>query len=80
MKQARVGRNGVAFFDEDEVAGDDLRCRNALPFAVAHHVCVGRGHLAQRGDRRFRARLLDIAHDGVEQHDSEDRNRFVGQR
>ena len=80
MNQARVGGNGVALFDEDEVAGHDLRRRNALPFAIAHHVRVGRRHLAQCGHRRFRARLLDIAHDGVEQHDGEDRDRFVGQR
>ena len=51
-----------------------------LPLAVAHHRCLGRRHLAQRRHRRFRARLLDVAHDGVEQHDGENRHRFVGQR
>ncbi len=80
MDQARVGGNGVAFFDEDEVAGHDFRRRNALPLAVADDVGLCRRHLAQRRHRRFGARLLDVAHDCVEQHDREDRDRFIGQR
>ena len=80
MNQPRVGGNRIPFFDEDDVAGHDLGRRNALPRAVADHVGVRRRHLAQRRDRCFRARLLDVAHDGVEQHDGEDRHRFVGQR
>jgi hypothetical protein len=39
-----------------------------------------RGHLLQRGDRRLGSLFLQIAHDGVQEHDSADRNRFVRQR
>ena len=78
--QARIGRNGVALFDEDDVAGDELRRRNAPPLAVADHVGVRGRHLAQRRHRLLGARLLNVAHDRVEQHDGEDRDRLVGQR
>ena len=80
LDQPRVGRNGVAFFDEDDVAGHELARRDALPLAVPNDVGVRRRHLAQRRHRLFRARLLDVAHERVEQHDGEDRDRFVGQR
>ena len=43
-------------------------------------VRVGRGHRAQRGDGRLGARLLDVAHRRVQQHDGEDGERLVGQR
>ncbi len=36
-------------------------------------------HLAQRHHCFLRTRLLDVAHDCVEQHDGENRHRFVGQ-
>ena len=78
--QPRVGGDGVAFFDEDDVAGHELGRRDALPLAVADDVRVRRRHLAQRRHRLLRARLLDVAHDRVEQHDGEDRDRLVGQR
>ena len=80
LDQPRVGGNGVAFFDEDDVAGHDLGRRDALPLAVADDVGMCRRHLAQRRHRLLRARLLNVAHDRVEQHDGEDRDRFVGQR
>ena len=38
------------------------------------------GHLAQGGDRRFRARFLDVTEDGVEEHDGKDDQCFVGER
>ena len=47
--------------------------------AVADDVGVRRRHLAQRRDGLLRARLLDVAHDRVEQDDGEDRDRLVGQ-
>ena len=53
---------------------------DAPPLAVADDGGVGRRHRAQRGDGRLGARLLDVAHRRVEQHDGEDRDRFVGQR
>jgi hypothetical protein len=40
---------------------------------------VRRRHLAQRCNGLLRARLLNEAHDGVEKHDGQDRDRLVGQ-
>ena len=78
--QSRVGGNGVAFFDEDDVAGHDSARGNALPLAITDDVRLRRRHLAQGGDRSLRACLLNVAHDGVEQHNRKDRHRFIGQR
>ena len=57
-----------------------LRRGDALPLAVADDLGVRRRHPAQRRDRLFRPRLLDVAHQRVEQHDGEDRQGLVGQR
>ena len=65
LDQPRVGRNGVAFLDEDDVARHELARRDALPCAVADDVGVRRRHLAQRRHRLFGARLLDVAHDAL---------------
>ena len=80
MHQPRVGGNGVALFDEDEVAGHHLGRRDALLRAVPYDLGVGRRHLAQRRHRVLGSGLLDVAHDRVEQDDREDGDRFVGQR
>ena len=79
ISRASAG-NGVALLDEDDVAGHELGRRDALSLAVADDVGVRRRHLAQRRHRLLRARLLDVAHERVEQHDGEDRDRLVGQR
>jgi hypothetical protein len=42
-------------------------------------VRLGRGHLPQRGYRLLGARLLHVAHERVEQHHRQDRDRLVGQ-
>jgi hypothetical protein len=55
LKQSRIGRNGVAFFDEDNIAGHDLSCRDALPSAFSDDVGVCRRHLAQRRYRFLRS-------------------------
>jgi hypothetical protein len=53
LNQARVGGNGIAFFDQYDIAGHNLGSRDAAPLAVANHVGVRRGNLAQRGHRLF---------------------------
>ena len=79
LDQPRVGGNGVAFFDEDDVAGYEFCRRNALSAAVANDIGVRRRHLAQRRHGLLRAGLLEVAHERVEQHDGEDRDGLVGQ-
>ena len=62
VDEARIGGDRVAFLEEDDVAGDDLDGRNVPPLAVAHDARVRGRHLAQGRDRRFRPRLLHVAH------------------
>ena len=78
--EAPVGRDRVALFDEHDVAGDHVGRGDALPAAAAHDRGASRGHRAQGGDRGLGARLLQVAHRRVEEHDREDRDGFVGQR
>ena len=76
---AGVGRDLVAGFDEDDVAGDDLARRNALALAVAHDGGFRRRQRHQCAHRFFGARLLDEAEHRVEHDDERDDDRFVGQ-
>ncbi len=75
--QPCVGRDRVAFRDENEIPGHEIRGRDAAPLAAAHHRGMGRGHRAKRRDGRFGARLLEVADRRVQQHDGEDGDRFV---
>ena len=72
-----MGRNGVPLLHEDH-AGYELRRGHTVPRAVPDDGGVRGRHLAQRRHRLLRARLLDVAHDGVEEHHGEDRHRLVG--
>ena len=80
LDQAAVGGNCVALLDHQDVARHEIRRRHALPLAAANHLRLRRGHLAERRHRLFRARLLQVAHHSVEQHDREDRDGLVRQR
>ena len=80
LDQARVRGDGVALLDEQDVARHHLRGGNALPRAAADHVRVRGRHAPQRGDRLLGARLLDVAHERVQQDHREDRDRLVRQR
>ena len=41
LEQPSICRNGVAFLDEDDVAGYDLGCGNALPCPLTDHFGIG---------------------------------------
>ena len=47
LDEAGIRRNLVAGFDQDDVAGDDVMCRDALPIAVANHRGFRRGERHQ---------------------------------
>ena len=79
LNQPRIGWNGVAFFDEDDVSGYDLDGRDGLSRAISNDAGVRGGHLAQRRHGFFGSGLLNVTHHRVEQHDREDRHRLVGQ-
>src|SRR5262245_23438552 len=51
-----------------------------MRLAPADYVSLRRGHLSQGGNGQLCSRLLDVANDGVQQHDSADRQRLVWQR
>jgi len=80
LDQPRVGRHGVALFDEYEVAGHKLARQDALSGAVPYDVGVRCRHLAQRRHRLLGASLLKVSHEPVEEDDGEDRHSFVGYR
>ena len=72
LDDARIGGDGVAGLDDQDVSGDDLRRQQASRLAISDHTGVCRGHLSQCGDRRFCPRFLDEPDAGVEQHDGPD--------
>jgi hypothetical protein len=80
LNQPPVGGHRVAFLEEDDVAGHDLRRGDARPLAAANDVCLCRRHLAKRRHRLLGSRLQDIAHQRVEQDDGQDGDRLVRQR
>ena len=80
VDDARIRGHSVPFFHQEEISGHDLRRGYASAFAVPYHLCVRGPHLPERGDSRLRARLLHVAHDRVEHHDTEDRRGLVGGR
>jgi hypothetical protein len=80
LDQARIGRNGVAFLDADDVPGHQLLGRHAAPGAVADHVRLRGRHAPQGGQGLLGARLLDAAHKRIEQHHREDSDCLVRQR
>ena len=60
--QPRIGGNGVAFFNENDVAGHDLGRLDACRSPSRMTIASCRRHLPKRRHGRFRARLLDVPH------------------
>ena len=79
LDQPAIGRNGVAFLDEDDVARDDLRRGDASPLAASDHGGISRRHRAKCRDGSLGTRLLHIAHGRVQEHDGKDGDGFVGE-
>jgi hypothetical protein len=79
LNKPRVGRNGIALLNEDDVARDKLRRWDAMSFADPDHGGARRRQLPQGSHCLLGARLLSMAHDRVQENDSEDGDRFVRQ-
>ena len=77
--EAAIGRDGVAFLDEDDVARHDLRCGHASSLPATDHRGIGRRHRPKCRDRSLGTRLLHIAHRCVQEHDGKDRDGFIGE-
>jgi hypothetical protein len=80
FNQTCISWNGVAFFNKNDVAGDEFGGANRPPLALANGRGVGGRHRAKGGDRCLRSRFLDVTHGRVQEDDREDGNRFIGQR
>jgi hypothetical protein len=80
LDHARVGRDFVAFLDQDDVARNDVGGIDTSLLTVSNHTCVRCRHLTQRGHSRLGSRLLEVAHHGVEQHDRADGDGLLRQR
>ena len=58
-EECRVGRDAVAFRDDDDVLADDLPAGNLEPFPVADDPCARAGEIAQRFQHVLAARFLN---------------------
>ncbi len=79
LDQSAAGGNGVAFFDEDDVARNDLRRGDVSPLAAPDHRRSGCRHRAKGRHRSLGTRLLHVAHRGVQKYDGKDGDGFVGE-
>ena len=80
LDDPRVSRHGVAFFDDQDVAGDHVGGWNRRQHTIANDVRMRRRHLLERSDGGLGSLFLQVAHHGVQQHDGADSDRFVRQR
>ena len=75
-----VGRDLVAGFDQDDVAGNDVMGCDPLSLAVANDGGFRRGQRHQGPHGLLGARLLDEAEHRVQDDDRHDDDRLVGKR
>ena len=71
-----VGRDGVAGFQQNDIAGDKVDRRQNDRFPIAQDLTGGGRHALQSLDRRFGLLLLDHAEESVEQNDNQNDDRF----
>ena len=71
-EEAQVGGHLVAGLHQHEVAGHEVRGRQAQLLPGPQHRRLGRHRPAERVDGRDGLGLLQVADDGVEEHDAED--------
>ncbi len=79
LDQSGVRCNGVAAFQEDNIARHEQRGRDAAPYTGANDRCLRCCRIAECLDGLFRSRLVRIPHDCVQKDDGRDGQRLVGQ-
>jgi len=77
LKQPRICGNGVALFDQNDIARHQFARSNALLRTITNNACLWRRHALQGRHGLLCARLLHVSHDGVEQQHGQDRDRLV---
>ena len=78
LQEAQVGRDDVALFEEQDVAGHDLASRHEPHLAVAHDTSLRAGHPLEGVHGLLGAVLLDEADDAVEDDDGQDDQGVLG--
>ena len=71
LEQPRVGCDDISLLNQQDVARNHIGSGNALSHAIPNDVGMRCRHLAQCSHRLLRPRLLDVAHQRVEQHNGE---------
>ena len=79
LDHSSVRGDGIALFDDDDVAGNDIRSGDRDRGAITNDARVGRSHLAERSERGFSPLFLQVPHQRIQEDDCADRDRFVGQ-
>ena len=74
--EAKIGRDVVPGFDENDIARSQLARGDGLPTAVAHHLRFRRRQFLQRGQRFLGATVLDDSEGGVHDDDGHDDRRI----
>lgn len=77
--QSRVSRRCIALFEENDVARHEGSRWDALLNAVSNDIGVCRRHPAQLSHRLLRAGLLEVAHERIENNNSDNGQCFVRQ-
>ena len=72
LKDAAVGRDGIACLEHDHVAGHELGTRQVHELAVAQHLGLRCAHLLQRLEGLLAFSLLDHAQHRVDDNDEHD--------
>ncbi len=73
-----VGRNRIAFFQDQDIAGDDFGGGDVLHLARPQHTRVRRRHAPQSGDGFLGLGLLGITEARVEQYNGQNGQGLIG--
>jgi hypothetical protein len=74
LKQPRIRRDQITGVQEEHVTRDHLRRSNHRCLTVAHDLCPRRCQSCQRSSGTLRTIFLKEPDNGIEEHDSDDRD------
>ena len=77
LQEASIGSDPVTGFDPDQITRHKLLAGQPLPEPIPAHLHQGLRQVAQRQQGLLRLAFLQIAQQGVEQHDHQDRDRIL---
>ena len=77
FQQAPISRHPIAGLEADQVARHKLLTRQPLPLAVAPHLHLGLGQIAQSKQRLLGPALLEIAQQAIQTNNQHDGDRIL---